>query len=43
MIQSGKVDPTRLVTHRYRLADIAKAFKIAADKTSGAVKVHICQ
>ena len=43
LIQSGKVDPTKLVTHRFGLEEISKAFKIAAGKSSGSIKVHICQ
>ena len=43
LIQSGKVDVSKLVTHRYTLADISHAFITAADKQSGAIKVHICR
>lgn len=43
LIHSGKIDATQLVTHRFGLDDIAEAFAIAADKSSGSVKVHVCQ
>ncbi len=43
LIDSGKVDAKKLVTHRFPLMDIAEAFKIAADKQSGSIKVHVCQ
>ena len=43
LISSGKVDPTQIVTHRMPLDQIAEAFQIAADKTSGSVKVHVVQ
>lgn len=43
LISSGKVDATKLVTHRYPLEDVVEAFKISADKRSGAIKVHLCQ
>ncbi len=41
LIQSGKIDPKKLVTHRFGLEDIAEAFAISADKKSGAIKVHV--
>jgi len=41
LIASGKIDATKIVTHRLPLDEIAHAFTIAADKTSGAVKVHL--
>ena len=43
LIHSGKVDATKLVTHYYPLDDIVEAFRVSADKTSGAIKVHVCQ
>ena len=43
LIASGKVDATALVSHRLPLMDVAEGFRISADKTSGAVKVHLCQ
>lgn len=41
LIESGRVDPSLLVTHRYPLEQAEKAFATAADKSSGAVKVLI--
>lgn len=41
LIATGKVDVTKIVTHRLPLTEITKAFTIAADKSSGAVKVHL--
>ena len=43
MIGSGKVDPTKIVSHRMMLDEIVEAFRIAADKTSGSVKVQVVQ
>lgn len=43
LISSGRVNASRLVTHRLPLEDAAEAFKIAADKNSGSIKVHLCQ
>ena len=43
LISSGKVDAKKLVTHRYPLEEIEEAFRVSADKTSGAIKVHVCQ
>jgi threonine dehydrogenase-like Zn-dependent dehydrogenase len=41
LISTRKVDATKLVTHRFPLPEIAEAFAVAADKQSGAIKVHI--
>lgn len=43
LIQSNRVDVTKLVTHRHPLDDISVAFQTASDKQSGAIKVHICK
>lgn len=43
LIASGRVDPTKIVTHRYGLGEIVEAFRVAADKRSGSVKVHVVQ
>ena len=41
LIAQRRVDATKLVTHRFALDQIAEAFAVAADKHSGAVKVHV--
>lgn len=43
IIASGRVDPTKIVTHRYGLDEIVDAFQAAADKKSGSIKVHVVQ
>ena len=43
LIASGKIDATKLVTHRFPLMEVPEAFRISADKRSGAIKVHLCQ
>ena len=43
LIASKKVPVHRLVTHRFPLADIARAFEVSADKDTGSIKVQICQ
>jgi threonine dehydrogenase-like Zn-dependent dehydrogenase len=41
LIASGRVDTTGMVTHRFGLVEAAAAFRTAADKSSGSLKVHI--
>ncbi|TAK26287.1 MAG: Zn-dependent alcohol dehydrogenase [Chloroflexota bacterium] len=41
LIASGKAPVERLVTHRYPLSDTPEAFRVAADKSTGSVKVHL--
>jgi 2-desacetyl-2-hydroxyethyl bacteriochlorophyllide A dehydrogenase len=41
LIATGKVAATKIVTHRFPLDEITKAFAVAADKGSGAIKVHV--
>jgi len=43
LVAAKKVDPTPIVTHRFPLEQLGEAFKTAADKTSGSIKVMICQ
>ena len=43
LIASGRVEATKLVSHRLPFDDIAEAFRISADKTRGAIKVHVVQ
>jgi L-iditol 2-dehydrogenase len=41
LIANEKVDVTPIVTHHFPLVEIAEAFRVSADKRSGAVKVHV--
>ncbi|MCY3774503.1 MAG: alcohol dehydrogenase catalytic domain-containing protein [Candidatus Aminicenantes bacterium] len=43
LMASGRVDATRLVTHRFPLEAVEEAFRVAANKSSGSIKVHLCQ
>jgi len=43
LIATNKVHAAAIVTHRYPFAEITNAFKIAADKQSGSVKVQVLQ
>jgi L-iditol 2-dehydrogenase len=43
LIASKKVPAHRLVTHRFPLGEIARAFEVAADKDTGSIKVQICR
>ncbi len=41
LVQSGVIDMKKLVTHRFQLEDALKAFEIAANPKTGAIKVQI--
>ncbi|MCJ1253583.1 L-arabinitol 4-dehydrogenase [Lignoscripta atroalba] len=41
LVESGVVDLTKLVTHRFDIEDAVKAFNTAADPKTGAIKVQI--
>jgi threonine dehydrogenase-like Zn-dependent dehydrogenase len=41
LIAAGRAPVERLVTHRYPLEAATEAFRIAADKATGSVKVHL--
>lgn len=43
LIAEKKVDAPLIVTHRFPLDKLLEAFRVAADKNSGSVKVHINQ
>jgi threonine dehydrogenase-like Zn-dependent dehydrogenase len=43
LVATKKVDVFPLITHRFPLNEIGEAFKIAADKTSGSIKVLLNQ
>jgi threonine dehydrogenase-like Zn-dependent dehydrogenase len=37
------VNATPIITHRFSLDEIEEAFVVAADKSSGSIKVHVTQ
>lgn len=41
LVESGVIDLSKLVTHRFQLEDAVKAFETSADPKSGAIKVMI--
>lgn len=41
LVQSGLIDMSKLVTHRFQLEDAVKAFETAANPKTGAIKVQI--
>jgi L-iditol 2-dehydrogenase len=41
LVKNGVIDLKKLVTHRFPLEDALKAFEIAADPKTGAIKVQI--
>ncbi len=41
MIESGKVDPTIMLTHRFRIDDIAKAYHLQEQRKGGLVKCFV--
>jgi alcohol dehydrogenase len=41
VIASGRVDLTPLVTHRYKLDDIEKAYELFAHQRDGVMKIAI--
>jgi alcohol dehydrogenase len=40
-VQSGRFDPTPLLTHRYPLADIGEAYRIFSNRLDGVLKIAI--
>ena len=43
LIEAGKIDTTPLITHRYKLADIAEAYHLFENKLDGVIKVAVEQ
>jgi len=43
ILSSGGLPLDRTITHRFSLDQIAEAFRTSADKTTGAIKVLVCQ
>jgi threonine dehydrogenase-like Zn-dependent dehydrogenase len=41
LIEAGKIDTTPLITHRYKLADIAEAYELFENKRDGVIKVAV--
>jgi alcohol dehydrogenase len=41
MVQSGKFDPTPLLTHRFRLSQIDEAYRIFSNRLDGVLKVAV--
>lgn len=41
MIENGKVDPTIMLTHRFKIDDIAKAYHLQAERKAGLVKCFV--
>ena len=41
MVETGRFDPTPLITHRYALADIADAYELFSNRRDGVLKVAI--
>ena len=41
LIGAGKIDTTPLITHRYKLADIAEAYHLFENKLDGVIKVVV--
>ena len=41
MVQSGRFDPTPLLTHRFRLSQIGEAYRIFSNRLDGVLKVAV--
>ncbi len=41
LILSSKVPASKIITHRFPLSDVKEAFRVAADKNSGSIKVQV--
>lgn len=41
LIEEGKIDTTPLITHRFPLSEIEKAYHIFENKLDGVIKVEI--
>jgi threonine dehydrogenase-like Zn-dependent dehydrogenase len=41
MVQSGRFDPTPLITHRFKLDQIVEAYELFGSRRDGVLKVAI--
>ena len=41
LIEASKIDTTPLITHRYKLRDIEKAYHIFENKLDGVIKIAV--
>ena len=41
MVESGAVDPTIMLTHRFKIDDIAKGYHLQEKRQQGLVKCYI--
>ena len=41
LIEQGKIDTTPLITHRFALKDIKKAYEIFENKLDGVIKIAV--
>jgi alcohol dehydrogenase len=41
VVESGRFDPTQLITHRFALVDIGEAYRIFSNRLDGVLKVAI--
>jgi len=41
LVQSGRFDPTPLITHRFSLDDIVEAYHLFGDRLDGVLKVAV--
>lgn len=41
MVEMGEVDPTIMLTHRFRIDDIDKAYKLQEKREHGLIKCYV--
>lgn len=41
MVETGRFDPTPLITHRFSLEDIGEAYRVFSNRLDGVLKVAI--
>lgn len=41
MVEKGEIDPTIMLTHRFKIDDIAKAYKLQEKRVEGLVKCFV--